>query len=54
MACRLIDPDDQRSNPAEKGGIIGITASSAALVVAQHKADFAVTSDHLSGARVSL
>jgi len=32
---------------------LGITASSAALVVAQQEADFALTTDHLSGARVS-
>ncbi len=32
---------------------MGITASSAALVVAQQEADFALTTDHLSGARVS-
>ncbi len=53
-ACRLFDPEEQRSNPAEQDGIIGITASSAALVVAQQAADFALTTDHLSGARVSM
>ena len=53
MARRMIDPDDHRSNPAENGAIVGTIASSAALVVAQREADFAVTSDHLSGARVS-
>ncbi|KAA6429725.1 MAG: hypothetical protein FRX49_00159 [Trebouxia sp. A1-2] len=52
-ALGLIDPDDQRSNPAEQDGILGITASSAALVVAQQEADFALTTDHLSGARTS-
>lgn len=50
---RLIDADEQRSNPVEKDGILGITASSAALVVAQQEADFALTTDHLSGTRVS-
>ncbi len=49
----MIDSDDRRSNPAEQGGLLGITASSAALVVAQQGVDFALTTDHLSGARVS-
>lgn len=53
-ACRMTDPSDQRTNPTAKGAVVGITASSAALVVAQQEADFAVTSDHLAGARVSV
>lgn len=53
-ACRMTDPSDQRTNPTVKGAIVGITASSAALVVAQQEAVFAVTSDHLAGARVSM
>ena len=53
-ACRMTDPCDQRINPIEKGAVVGITASSAALVVAQQAADFAVTTDHLAGARVSV
>ncbi|DBB16628.1 TPA: Amidase 1 [Trebouxia sp. C0006] len=53
IALGLIDSDDRRSNPAEQGGLLGITASSAALVVAQQGADFALTTDHLSGARTS-
>lgn len=48
----MADPADRRSNPSEKNGVVGITASSAALVIAQQEADFAVTSDHLGGARV--
>ena len=48
----MVDPADRRSNPAEKDGVVGITASSAALVIAQQEADFAVVSDHLAGARV--
>ena len=50
----MIDPDDRRSNPSDKNAVVGITASSAALVVAQQEADFAVASDHLAGARVGL
>ena len=50
----MIDPDEQRANPAEQDGIIGITASSAALMVAHQEADFALTTDHLSGARVGI
>lgn len=49
----MISPADRRSNPSEKHGVVGTTASSAALVVAQQEADFAVASDHLAGARVS-
>ena len=44
----MLDPDDERSNPAEPGAIVGITASSAAILVAQEQADFALTTDHLS------
>ena len=50
----MINPSDQRNNPTEKGAVVGITASSAALVVAQQEADFALTHDHLAGARVSM
>lgn len=50
--CRIIALDETRSNPAAPGAVVGITGSSAALVVAQQKADFALTSDHLAGARV--
>ncbi|KAL3142976.1 Amidase 1 [Trebouxia sp. C0009 RCD-2024] len=53
IASRMVDPADRRSNPSEKNGVVGITASSAALVVAQQEADFAVTSDHLAGARTA-
>lgn len=52
-ALGMIDPDEQRANPAEQDGIIGITASSAALMVAHQEADFALTTDHLSGARTA-
>lgn len=50
----MIDTTDQRVNATAKGAVVGITASSAALVVAQQEADFAVVSDHLAGARVSI
>lgn len=50
----MIDATDQRVNTTAKGAVVGITASSAALVVAQQEADFAVVSDHLAGARVSI
>ena len=55
-ACirRIVAVDETRSNPAVPGAVVGITGSSAALVVAQQKADFALTSDHLAGARVSM
>lgn len=53
LACSIISLDETRSNPAVPGAIMGITASSAALVVAHQQADFALTTDHLAGARVS-
>lgn len=50
--CSILARDEARRNPAVPGAIVGLTASSGALVVAQQGADFALTTDHLAGARV--
>lgn len=50
--CSILARDETRSNPAVPGAIVGLTGSSGALVVAQQGADFALTTDHLAGARV--
>lgn len=49
---RIVALDETRRNPAVPGAILGITGSSAALVVAHQAADFALATDHLAGARV--
>lgn len=49
---RIVALDETRRNPAAPGAILGITGSSAALVVAHQAADFALATDHLAGARV--
>ena len=49
---RIVALDETRRNPAVPGAILGITGSSAALVVVHQAADFALATDHLAGARV--